>query len=240
MDVGALVKAAYLQSGASQQRSLPGLVLQEALARGKQDEDGERMHGLALPEWQVARGKAKLERCAGEEVFLPPTALLAVIMGDVRRNNMVLKKLRSDLESIGIPLGGWLIQYREHLYDDWGRETCEPVFTADCLREIVHGMWTLSLHVFGRSLFTYEDLASEIGEPDVMRVRIGVRRVAIQARDARRNAQAQTAADLRPIWAGQTEWRWNIRRRGSARDEGVGCDYATLASVLDAVLEAGA
>jgi hypothetical protein len=210
---------------------------------GRGGRGGSYLSGLTLNDWKVTRGEATVRSDLEQGHFLPPEALLAVIMGDVRRNGEVLAEIRTELAAVGIPLGAWLIDYREHLYDDWGRETYEPLFTADRLEELVDGMWELSVQVFGTSRFTYEDLASQIGDPDVVRVKIGVRRIAILTRASRRTSSGhdnRAALQLPAVWAGATEWRWNVRGRERRPAEVPCSDYATLSSVLCTIPGAGA
>jgi hypothetical protein len=179
---------------------------------------GERLFGLYVDDWNVARRCCRLRQSDDGEPQQGTSSamLLALVMGDVLQNGNWLVKIRPDLASIGMPIAGWMIEYREHLYDAWGREGFEPIFTADYLKNVIAGMWDLSSKVFGESRFTYEDLASCIGEHDVTRVRRAVRRIAIMVNGVWR---MERPPDPRPpcaLWAGETHWQWAVAgdRRG--------------------------
>lgn len=198
--------------------------------------------GLTLKDWAVGRGLAEVQEVQEDEkeCALPPETLLAVILGDVRRNGELLREIRSELAAIGMPLAAWRIDYREHLYDEWGRETYEPVFTYERLKEIARGMWELSLQVFGTYHFTYNDLASQIGEPDVRCVKMGARRLAILTRDLHPSGgeESPDVQSLPPLWAGDMEWRWNVHGRDPAKPASR-CAYVTLGQVSQTIPTGG-
>jgi hypothetical protein len=172
----------------------------------------EIFDGFAPPDWLVALGLFRARRIGAvsapgerQPSWWPSPSMLAALMHDVGENAKALNSICEDLALIEVPLRGWLIEHREHLYTHLGHETYEPILDQDFLQRVVDGMWHLSLHIFGCASFTYEELASQVWEPDVTRVRKAVRRLAIIARGS---------ASIEPetIWAGEGCWCWNRRR----------------------------
>ena len=136
----------------------------------------------------------------------PSPAILAAILSDVKTNAACLETIRSDLASLGIPLRGWLIEHREHIYNVLGFETFEPTLDKKFLHRVADGMWQLSRSIFGCARYTYEELASHVWEPDVAKTKRAVRRIAIAVRDQRHA----------PGWpeflcVGDTIWGWEHR-----------------------------
>lgn len=166
---------------------------------------------LGLANWLVVLGlfRAKLERPPSrveDREWWPLRSMLAALMGDVRANTVCLRDIRCDLATIGIPLAAWLIEHREHLYTFMGYETYEPIFDKAFLSRVADGMWDLSSSVFACERFTYDELASQVWETDVDKVRRAVRRISVITRNRLRRPGCP---DL--IWAGAHDWRWQHR-----------------------------
>ena len=204
----------------------------------------EHLFGLDVDEWNVARGCCRFEQSAGRARKratrgVSSALLLAIVMGDVRANALVLDSMRLDLAAIGMPIANWVIEYKEHLYDTWGRETWEPVFTKEYLKNLIDGMWCLSTGVFGESRFTYEELASCIGDSDVARVRRGVRRTAIIVNgvwDRERCGLRGNRGPAHALRAGETHWEWGVV---GGRVRGVHCRFAKPDAVKNVVERLG-
>ena len=188
-----------------------------------------RYHGLTWGEWGIARGKRDVKQVAAEPP-VPESTYLALAMNDVRSNADGLRAIRTDLAAIGMPLSAWLIECQEHLYDDWGRETYEPVLDRHYLTTVADAMWTLSTGVFGWSVFAYEDLASAVGDPDVAAVRRAATRIAIVVRGVwdRQPEEERRPGRRPPLWTGATHWRWNVDRLRT----GEGCACMHLLDVI--------
>jgi hypothetical protein len=97
----------------------------------------------------------------------------------------------------------------------------------------------LSTRVFGVSEFTYRELASQLGDRDVARVKLAARRLAVISADCGRDLGSGKEDDEEkvqpgPLWVGDETWRWRIRR-------GKGRTYVPLARVqgmVEALAEA--
>ncbi|MBN1901496.1 hypothetical protein JW926_09270 [Candidatus Sumerlaeota bacterium] len=136
----------------------------------------------------------------------PVSTLVAMVLGDVRSNDKALSKIRDDLEAMGIPIQKWFVEYKEKLYDESGKETIEPIFTHEYLEDVAKNMWDLSLQIFGSALFTFENLADSLSDPDIDRVRRAVKRIS----NLSRNASDNKDETKEPIWVGSTHWKWNV------------------------------
>jgi len=213
---------------------LPERLRMTAEAKGGVTEGWGPLYGFEGRDWLLAWRLTRLEDGAARE-GLPPCTPLALAMADVRRNSDVLKAIQDSLALIGMPIWGWRIDYAEHLYDEWGLETSEPILDADYLSRLVYGMWSLSTGIFGESVLSYPDLASAVGEPDSAKTRTAVRRIAVVTRgvwESTRNKQGRSRWSREPpIWAGDTHWRWNVFPGRNGRD----CSFATLEQVRRAI-----
>lgn len=156
----------------------------------------------------------------GQDAFLEEmardTAILRVVLKDVQRNAQALDRVGFQLNTMGLPIWAWLVEYEEHLYTADGLETFEPIFDVEYLVRVVEAMWTLSQEVFGQSEFTYESLAAHLREPEVEKVRTAVRRISIVTRDLSTKKEDGMSGQSRleeVIWAGQTLWKWNNHAR---------------------------
>jgi hypothetical protein len=153
----------------------------------------------------VLRAEIKNEESSsGENRIWPQRILQDVILGNVSANNDALSLIKSDLESLEIPISAWLIDHREHLYNCRGEETFEPVFSKSYLCEVALRMWEISTQVFGVSNFTYENLAAMMREPDTQKVKMAVRRISVITSSAPgKNGESS-------ILSGDTSWKWMV------------------------------
>ena len=161
---------------------------------------------------------------ADKSKLWPKELLLTVIMKDVKTNHNDLKFLRRELKSMGLPLQAWLIEYKDQLYNTQGEVTYEPIFTEDYLEKVVDGMWELSSRIFGSSMFSYSDLAAQVRDPDIDKIKLAVRRISILSKDFK-NFIVSTDKDpkkyvkLYPrynnlsgtIWYSPTHWQWLVQ-----------------------------
>ena len=159
-------------------------------------------------EWMVARQLLFLNKEKLDEKW-PAKKLLAMVMGNIRENREALQLVKDDLAANGIPIRDWVIDFREHLYNELGGETFEPIFTQDYLCRVVKSMWKLSTTIFGSSYFTYENLADDLRDPQVERVKAAVHRIGI----------VDTEKEV--IWTGDRNWKWLI----SNQSVGKVCNY---------------
>jgi hypothetical protein len=194
-------------------------------------------------DWLLARQEIRLKR--GEEAEIdfkggagwPPAKILAIIMGDVAANAHALTAIEDPLAAAGLPLRAWLIESKERLFNLWGQETFEPIFTRKYLEEVADKMWDLSTRIFGDSLFTYRSLADHLREPDVEKVRRAVRRISVVTRHLlEMEKELHLSGEL--IWAGDERWRWNCGRPDAAGPE-QWCDTVTLEGVKNRLGELG-
>lgn len=165
---------------------------------------------FSTAEWLIARQRvfaSKLDEMKG----WPEKTLLAMVMGNVRENSEALKIIQDDLMAMGIPVKGWLIDHEEHLYNEYGEETFEPIFNKDFLKRVVDSMWKLSTQVFGTSYFSYESLTADVREVDAKKVKAAVRRIGIITRCSEyfSNDGKHPCA----IWWGDNNWKWVIEKK---------------------------
>ena len=152
----------------------------------------------------VLRAEMPDEKKPAPDRIWPQNILQDVILGNVSANNDALSLIKSDLESLGIPISAWLMEHKEHLYNCRGEETFEPVFNKSYLNEVALRMWELSTQVFGVSNFTYENLGAMLREPDTQKVKMAVRRISIITSSA---AERKGESG---ILAGDTSWKWIV------------------------------
>lgn len=146
--------------------------------------------------------------------------LISIVLQDLHKNRKALYSIRDNLSAVGLPLATWLVDCDERLYTpDW-HETYEPLFTKDYLNNVAKAMWELSRRIIGMTEFLYAELAAYMGDHDVPRVRIAVRRISILACGITRN---QTTW-LSPIWVGDKTWKWHA----AACNEKKACEFYTL------------
>lgn len=138
--------------------------------------------------------------------------LLAVLMGNTRENAESIHAIRNVLKSLGLPIQQWLLEYEEHLYNEFGKETCEPIFYKDFLLEVARNMWKLSTEIFGQAEFSYETLAGQMSEPDIEKIRRAVCRIGILTRNDKPDDRTESRRlEEDALWVGQQRWMWNIR-----------------------------
>lgn len=167
-----------------------------------------RRDGDAAAETEGTVGQAKWH----------PRHILAIVLSDVLKNARGLFSIRSNLAALGIPIHAWLLGSQERLFNLWGEETFEPIFTRPYLKRVIDEMWSLSVRVFGQSLFTYPTLADALRDPDVERVRRAVHRISVIARNCRQND------DQGAVWAGDNRWQWNCGKTGDPQVSSVCAD----------------
>ena len=147
-------------------------------------------------------------------VPLPPKAPLAIILGDMRNNRHALEEVQDTLASSGLLLDDWVIERDDRLYNQWGNPTYEPLFHTEYLVQVARAMWDLSRQIFAACRFSYQELASCVGDHDVERVRLAVRRIAVTT-DGLPFEGAASSGDGGPVetgavHAGSTYWEWRV------------------------------
>jgi hypothetical protein len=188
-----------------------------------------------LKDWILHHPEARQYESDMSKGWLPQL-LLAIIMGDTWANTEALVPIQNILTAVGVPIKAWLLEYDEHLYNRWGRETYEPIFNRDYLKRVAEAMWDLSVTVFAHDTFAYETLASQLRDPDAERVRRAVRRLSIVCTTRpshNRDTLEEAGQDRSPIWLGRDKWRWDVRPRSSSAAE---CDFVPLGKI-EAILD---
>ncbi len=160
--------------------------------------------------------------------------LLAVLLGNTRENAESVRSIRGILSALGIPIRQWFLEFDEHLFNEFGMETCEPIFCKDYLVEVAQNMWRLSTEVFGQDDFSYETLAGQMSEPDVERIRRAVRRLGILLRDDAPNAHLRTrkpidSSTYNALWVGQNRWKWQSQYTETGSEKQ--CRFCSLEDV---------
>jgi len=153
----------------------------------------------------VSEGKYIVNRTNDEIRIWPPGSLLAVVLGDLKKNRDKLKDEKADLAAIGVNLADWLVEYQGHLYDTEGQETIEPVLNIEYLKEVTRAMWQLTAGVFAQGLFSYEELASEVGDYDLQRIKLAARRVAILTEEKIGKVSSDEYSAFQVL---DNRWRW--------------------------------
>jgi hypothetical protein len=164
-----------------------------------------------------------------------PARLLAIVLGNVLQNARALVSVREDMAAMGIPLCAWLIGGNGRLFNLWGEETFEPIFTHEYLERVATEMWRLSTRVFGQSLFTYQNLGDALRDPDVDRVRRAVRRLAVVTRPRTYHVEEDRRE---AIHAGDQHWRWVCGKAYGAK-EARWCDAVPLPKILERIKSLG-
>lgn len=191
---------------------------------------GLMVHGLAwlkpVPDSEAADPR---KRAQAFHMALPEGTAMAMALSSAARGNRVLSEIREFLTPHGLFLTAWVVEQEEHLYNCLGEETCEPVVHQEYLSRAARAMWDLSAQVFGRTRFSYEELASHMGEPDVGRAKKAVRRISITT-DTCLNQGGRT------IHAGASHWAWQAKVDSSKRS----CCYMSLKEVQKTIDQLGA
>jgi hypothetical protein len=147
--------------------------------------------------------------------FGPSTPVLDVsrliflaLAGNVHSSAALLKtELAHPLATYGIPVRAWLIEYDEHLFTCFGRETFEPSLSSDLLKDVAGAMCQLSGGMFGRQPCSYRTLAAKLRVGDVNLVRTAVRRIAIVVRH-KKSADIVSRQACYTVQFTQQDWRW--------------------------------
>lgn len=129
----------------------------------------------------------------------PAIIKLSAILSSARIGANDLKKRCQLLQRIGLPVNSWLILFKDRLYNFYGNETFEPIFTKHYLIDVAECMWKLSSQVFGQSFFSYQTLASAMIEPDIDKTKMAVERLSILTKDNDNNKHL--------IWSDNTGWQ---------------------------------
>ncbi len=154
----------------------------------------------------------------------PNEILLTIILKDIKRNQRTLFALNNELTSMEFPLKAWLVEYEDNLYNISGGLTYEPLFTIEYLKEIVDGMWQLSSRIFGSSIFTYLDLAAQVRDPNVYKIKLAVKRISIVTNtiapviNTKIQKENQGVGEEKQkkyfkektIWYSSTHWQWLV------------------------------
>lgn len=140
---------------------------------------------------------------------LPDYYILATILRNTIDNVEIISSIKSTLSSFGLPIRGWVLEYKDHLYNYLGYETFEPIFTKDYLMHTAECMWNLSTQIFAHGSLKYEMLASEMREPNLIKVKRAVKRIAIIASETPVKTIKDEDIITEAIWFSETHWKWN-------------------------------
>lgn len=151
------------------------------------------------------RGKT-MAKAACDPAPLPKELLLAVVLGNCRENAEVLRKIRQTLWAAGVPVRAWLVEWKEHLFNELGQETLEPILNTDDLERTVDAMVGLATRSIRSTGIRYDTLAAETREIDVRKTRRAVQRIGVVWRDKQSGTSGQNAAGP-VVLVGQNEWR---------------------------------
>jgi hypothetical protein len=157
----------------------------------------------------VSERECKIGRTKDASGVWPPGALLAVILSDLKNNQDKLKDEKADLAAIGVNLADWMVEYQGHLYDAEGHETIEPVLSWEYLKEVTKAMWQLTVGVFAQGLFSYEELAAEVGDYDLQRIKLAARRLAILTEEKIGKVSSDKYSAFQVL---DNRWRWPFRK----------------------------
>jgi hypothetical protein len=130
----------------------------------------------------------------------PAIVLISLVISSLKKSYADLKYKCNFLQRLGLPVNSWLILYNDRLYNCYGRETYEPIFTKHYLIDVAECMWKLSTRVFGQTFFSYQTLASAMVEPDLEKIKLAVERISIITREEK---PVKTW-----IWSDKDGWRW--------------------------------
>lgn len=166
----------------------------------------------------------------------PPRKLLAVLLGNTEENVAETSPLRNILSSFGLPIRGWVLEFKNHLFDANGHETFEPIFTKEYLKHATECMWYLSTQIFAHGSLKYEMLASEMREPNITKVKRAVRRLSILSSKASVTVKNDKCTLPEAIWYSETHWKWNIKPQTSRQPcDGTFLHSSCLLSVIDSL-----
>lgn len=165
----------------------------------------------------------------------PQDVILSIIISDVMQNAFALKDIGRELESAGLPLKAWLIEFNERLYNISWQETFEPIFDKNYLINIAECMWKLSTQIFGTSMFSYRELSAEARDPDIRKVKMAVKRLSIIAAGASEelNQEPENSKKNRPknpIWYSSANWLWEVETTQNS-----GCKFLSFCELKDRI-----
>ena len=132
-----------------------------------------------------------------------PEWLLSVLLCNTRENAVALRAIRQTLWTMGLPVKAWLLEWKEHLFNEFGNETYEPIFSVEDLRGTARSMVKLSTSTVGQGGIRYDTLAAEIREPNVNKARRMVQRIGVVTQ---RTAK-ETGENGKAVSTSTTEWR---------------------------------
>ncbi|MBN2441479.1 MAG: hypothetical protein JXJ04_09030, partial [Spirochaetales bacterium] len=167
----------------------------------------------------------------------PPNAILTMLMGHIRENTEILEDIKNNLIALGIPFYAWVIDYEGHLYNRIGQETYEPIFHTEYLKDVAKAMWQLSKGIFGKSFFTYENLADEMRESDIELIKLALRRISIIINDKEILTDSGEKKQ-EAVLAGDFNWKW-IVTNGNENSEKNECVCMSLKDVIEIIENLG-
>jgi hypothetical protein len=182
----------------------------------------------------VSEEKCKIERTKNASGVWPPGALLAVVLSDLKKNCHALSAKKADLAAIGVNLADWMVEYQGHLYDAEGQETIEPVLSWEYLEEVTEAMWQLTAGVFAQGLFSYEELAAEVGDYDLQRIKLATRRLAILTEELGKVSSDDSTKTYGAFQVLDDRWRWTFKKR-TFKKRNNGFRYVTKKKVMKVI-----
>lgn len=168
------------------------------------------------------------DKAQAVRIPMPRKAPLAIILGDMRNNRAILVDIRDTLASSGILIADWVLERNEHLYNSRGHETYEPLFHEEYLLCVARAMWRLASQVFAACRFTYQELASSVGDPDTRKVKVAAHRIALVTERLPMKG-AGSPPENGAVRAGSTYWEWRAIGHGCRRQ------YVSLTQVEMAI-----
>ncbi|MBN1131130.1 MAG: hypothetical protein JXA71_19225 [Chitinispirillaceae bacterium] len=171
---------------------------------------------------------------------IPDNILLAIVLGNTLENAVTLREVKEILQSIDLPLFGWCVEYKDRLYNWKGEETYEPIFSREFLKRTLDDMWFLSSRIFGANKLSYESLASQMREPDLLKVKSAVKRLWILSSSFPEKPAAPTTGDLKKeladgsvFWISDGYWRWSIKNRDQRHEVCTDANVDTMKTILE-------
>lgn len=130
----------------------------------------------ALALFKNEKGNNTTKKFNKMEIQIDP--LLPMILKDMKNNKSSLQNLSPSLQNLNIHLKTWLIECDKKLFNSFGQETYEPILNIDYLTEVANALWDLSGEIFGKTEITYRSLQNYIGDNDLEKLKIAVKRLA--------------------------------------------------------------
>ncbi len=158
----------------------------------------------------------------------PPGLLVSIVLGNLRENGEALKSIQNDLAAFGMPIDAWVLDHREHLYNEFGEETYEPILDQEFLCSVADELYRLST-IPGKSECEYIDLAARLHESDNLpKVTIAVKRLSILTSDIPVEGGKKIKGrqeTINAIRCGNGFCNWNVEPKGE------GCEFVPLECV---------